>query len=135
MLEADRGAEQPAHLVSAQDVGQRARMVEADQPASEIGPLNRMDEEEPQGRDDGIHRRHPEADLLLRDLETAQVVDGRRVGRAPQERRQTPDIADVVALRLTGEPTQGHVVGQALTKRADGSGGNGKDGHGMAPLG
>ena len=87
-----------------------------------------MDEEEAQGRDDGIHRRHPEADLLLRDLETAQVVDGRRVGRAPQERRQTPDITKVVALCLTREPTQGHVVDEALAQRAHGSGGNGKDG-------
>ena len=99
--------EQPAHLLGAQDVGQRARMVEADQPAGEIGPVDRMDEEEAQGRDDGIHRRHPEADLLLRDLETAQVVDGRRVGRAPQERRQTPDITKVVALCLTRETDAG----------------------------
>ncbi len=134
MLQAERGIEQTPDLVGAQHVGQGAGMVEADQPAGEIGAAERLDEEEAQGGDDGVHRRHAEAEFLLGDLEAAQVVTGRGIGRSPQEGSQPPDVADVVALRRPGEPAQGHVVDQALTQRAAGSGGNGKDGYGMAPL-
>lgn len=76
MLEADCRAEQATHLVRAQDIGQLARVMETHQLASEIGPVDRMNEEEAQRRDNGVNGRYAEAGLLLDDLEPAQVVGG-----------------------------------------------------------
>ena len=59
------------------------------------------------------------AGILLLDLETAHVLGGRGVRRAPQPRREPLDVADIIVLRLGREPAHGHVVDKALTKRAD----------------
>src|SRR4051794_39172344 len=64
--------------------------------------------------------RRRDAGLALLDLEPAQVIRARRIGATSQERRKPPDVADVVALRLSREPAHGHVVDQPPTKRADG---------------
>ena len=119
VLEAGGGVEQPGDLVAAQHHGQLARMRQPDQPARQVGPVERVGEEEAQRRDDAVHGRHRNAGLALLDLEPAQVVRGRRIGRSSEERGEPSDVADVVALRLPREPAHGHVVDQPLAQRAD----------------
>ena len=70
--------------------------------------------------DDAVHGRHRHAGLALLDLEPAQILRRRGIGRAPEEGREAPDIADVVALRLAAEMPHVHIVDQALAQRADG---------------
>ena len=111
--------EQAGDLVAAQHHGQLARMGQPDQLAREIRPIERVREEEPQRRHDAVNRRHRNAGLELLDLEAPQVVRRGRAGRATQEGGEPPDVADVVALRLSREPAQGHVVDQSLAQRAD----------------
>jgi hypothetical protein len=95
-----------------------------DQPAREVGPVERVREEEPQRRDDAVHRRHGNAGLALLDLEAAQILRRGRVGRAPHKRGEAPHVADVVALGLAREPAHVHVVDQTLAQWVDGSGAN-----------
>ena len=59
------------------------------------------------------------ASLALLDLEAAQILRRGRTGRATYEGGEPPDVADVVALRLSREPAHGHVVDQSLARRAD----------------
>lgn len=124
MFETDRCAEQATHFVRAQDVRQATGITQPHQLTGEIRSVNRMNEEEAQRRNDGVHRRHAEAGFLLGHLEAMQIIDGRRVGRPPQKRCQATDVAHIVALRLGREPAHGHVLDQALARRADRSGGN-----------
>ena len=65
-------------------------MVETLEPAREVGPVKRVRKEEPQRRDDAVHRRHGNASLALIDLEAAQILRCGPVGRAPQERGEAP---------------------------------------------
>jgi len=95
-----------------------------DQPAREVGPVERVREEEPQRRDDAVHRRHGNAGLALLDLEAAQILRRGRIGRAPHKRGEAPHVADVVPLGLGREPAHVHVVDQASAQRADRGGGN-----------
>ena len=127
MLEAGRRVQQAGDFVGAQHHRQLARMRHSDQPAREVGPVERVREEEPQRRDDAVHRRHGNASLALLDLEAAQILRRGRVGRAPQKRGEAPHVADVVALGLGREPAHVHVVDQALTQAADASRGRNRD--------
>ena len=133
MLQADRRIKEPADLVRAEDVRQAARIAQPHQLAGEIGPVDRLDEEEAQGRDDGVHRWHAETGLLHGDLKTAQVLSGRRIGRAFEKGGQAPHVAQIIALRRARETPHGHVVDQTLAQRADRGGGNGQSVHGLAP--
>ncbi len=123
MLQAGRGFEQPLHLLKRQDHRDLAGMRGPDQLAREVGPVERVRKEEPQRRDDAVHRRCGHAGILLLDLELAKILGRRGVRRAPQPRRETSDVADIVALRLVAEPAHGHVVDQPLTQRAGGNNG------------
>jgi hypothetical protein len=105
---------------------------QTNEPARQIGTIDRMREEEAQRRHDAVHRRHGNAILLLLDLEPAQVVGGRCIWRPAEERRQASDVAEIVALRLLAEPAQHHVVDQSLTKWTDRCIEN-RIGHGRAP--
>jgi hypothetical protein len=78
-----------------------------------------MREEEPQRRDDAVHRWGGNARLALLDLEAAQILRSGRVGRAPQKRGEAPDVANVVALGHGRDPAHVHVVDQSLAQRAD----------------
>lgn len=80
MLQADRRIEQTPDCGGSQDVRAGAWLVKADQLAGEIGADGRMDEEKAQGGYDDVHRENAEADLLLGDLEAAQVAAGRGIG-------------------------------------------------------
>ena len=53
---------------------------------------------------------------MLVDLEAAQIVRRRRVGRAAQKRHQTPNMADIVMLRVRAEPPHHHIVLHPLTQ-------------------
>jgi hypothetical protein len=53
-------------------------------------------------------------------LEAADVVSCRRVGRAPQERRQAPAAVDVASLRMAPQLAGSHILDHTLTQRADG---------------
>jgi hypothetical protein len=87
----------------AQHHRQLAHVPHANQLARQIGPIERLREEEPQRRHDGVHGRRRHVQLALLDLEAPNVLRRCGVGRAPQERREPADIADVVALRLVAE--------------------------------
>jgi hypothetical protein len=52
-------------------------------------------------------------------LEAAQILRRRSVGRAADEGRKRPDVANVVAARLLAEAAHGHVFDHALAQRAD----------------
>ena len=124
VLEAGRRVQQTGNLVRAQHSRHLTRVHHSDQPAREVGPVERVREEEPQRRDDAVHRRHGNAGLALLDLEAAQILRHGRVRRAPQKRGEAPDVADVVALGLEREPAHIHVVDQSLAQRADRGDGN-----------
>ena len=60
------------------------------------------------------------------------VLTGQRTGQIAETRRLSVESIEPEA----GVPGPGlRAVDEALAQRAHGSGGNGKDGHGMAPLG
>ena len=125
MLEAGGRVEQPRHLVAAQHHGQVAGMRRPDQLARQVGPIDGLREEEPQRRHDAVHGRRRHAGLALLDLEPAHVIGRRRVRRAPQERGEASDVANVVVLCRSREPAHVHVVDQTLAQWADRSGANG----------
>lgn len=114
MLEARGRVEQPRHLVPAQHHRQLALMPHPDQLARQIGPVERLREEEPQRRHDGVHGRRRDIQLALLDLEAPDVLRRCGVRRAPQERREPADVADVVALRLVAEAPYIHLVDETL---------------------
>src|SRR6266478_6543464 len=66
-------------------------------------------------------------------LEAAQILRRRRIGRAADEGRERPHLANVVAVRLLGEAAHRHVFDHARTQRADGPGRR-SGGHRGGPL-
>jgi len=62
-----------------------------------------MSAEETQGRDRTVDARRLHAGLRLVQLETAQILRRRRVGRPADEGCERPHVANVVAARLLGE--------------------------------
>jgi hypothetical protein len=129
MLEAGRCLQQAGDLVRAQHHRQLARIGHAEQLAGKVGAVEGMREEEPQRRDDAVHRWRGKARVALLDLEPAHVVGGRGVGRASQEGGKAPDVANVVALGGAREPPHVHVFDQPLAQRADRGNGRGGDRH------
>ncbi|MDR6114498.1 hypothetical protein QE360_001467 [Sphingomonas sp. SORGH_AS789] len=89
-------------------------MPHPDQLAPQVRPVERLREEEPQCRHDGVHGRRRDIQFALLDLEAPDVLRRRGVRRAPQERREPADIADVVALRLAAEALYLHLVDETL---------------------
>jgi hypothetical protein len=57
---------------------------------------------------------------MLVDLEAAQIVRRRRIGRAAQKSRQAPDMPDIVMLRMRAETPHHHIVLHPLTQWVDG---------------
>src|SRR5205807_5924231 len=53
-------------------------------------------------------------------LEAADVVSCRRVGRAPQERGEAPAAVDVASLRMVPQLAGSHILDHTLAQRADG---------------
>lgn len=76
-------------------------------------------EEEAQCGHGAVHRRRVHAALGLLDLIAADVLSRGGAGRAAEEGGKASDGAEVIVLRLGGEPAHGHVGGEALAKGAD----------------
>ena len=56
---------------------------------------------------------------MLAELEAAQVLCCGGIWRAPEERGETPDVADVVLLGMRSQTPHQHVVLHTLAQRAD----------------
>ncbi|GCD54635.1 hypothetical protein NBRC3188_3332 [Acetobacter pasteurianus NBRC 3188] len=80
MLEAYGRVEQPGNFIAAQHDGQVAGLRYPYQLACKVGAVERLGEEKPQRRHDGIHGRCRHASLVLRNLELAHILDCCRMG-------------------------------------------------------
>src|SRR5258708_6965931 len=114
-----RGLKQPADLIWRKDPRQLPRIVCAGQLMGEVGAADRDSEEEAQRRGLGIHLRWLCTLLDLCELEAADVVASRSVGRAAEKVGKCLDLPDIIALRLVAEAPDGHVRDQAAAKIAD----------------
>ena len=117
---AGRGLKQPGDLIRGEHPRQLARIVRARQLMGEVGTAERDGQEEAQRRRLRIHLRWLRALLDLRELEAADVVAGRGVGRAAEKSGKRLDMPDIVVLRLGAEGADGHVRDHAAAKIADG---------------
>ena len=95
--------QQQRHLLDAEHRRQPARVRHDGEPAGQIRPVERHGEEEAQRRDRAVDARRLHAALRLVQLEAAQIFRRRRVGRAADEGRECPHVADIVAARLLVE--------------------------------
>ena len=86
---------------------------------SEVGATERDGEEEAQRRGLRIHLRRLRAPFDLRKLEAADVVAGRRIGRAAEKSGKSLNMPDIVVLRLVAEAPDRHVRDQTAAKIAD----------------
>jgi len=85
----------------------------------EVGAAERDGEKEAQRRGLCIHLRGLRALLDLCELEAADVVAGRSVGRAAEKSGKGLNMPDIVVPRLVAEGPDGHVRDQAAAKIAD----------------
>src|SRR6266850_3747167 len=76
-------------------------------------------EEETQGRDRTVDAWWLHAGLRLVQLEAAQILRRRRVGRPADEGCERPHVANVVIARLLSEVAYPHVLDHARPQRAD----------------
>lgn len=86
MLQARNRLQQPRHLVLAQHHRQLALVPHSDQLARQFRSVERLDEEESQRRDNGVHGRRRNGQVTLLDLEVPHILRRCRVRRTPQER-------------------------------------------------
>lgn len=89
-------------------------------PAGQVGAVDRVGEEEAQGRNDAVDGGDAQACLALFDLELPQILDSRGIGRTAQISGKPSDMAHVVELGLAGEPAHVHFFDHALPQRVDG---------------
>jgi hypothetical protein len=85
------------------------------EPAGEVRPVERHAEKEAQGRDRAVDARRLHAALRLVQLEAAQILRRRAIGRPANEGRKRPDIPNVVVARLLAEAAHAHVLDHART--------------------
>src|SRR5207244_9805091 len=83
--------------------------------------IERHAEKEAQGRDRAVDARRLHAALRLVQLEAAQILRHRDIGRAADEGRKCPDIPNVVVACLLAEAAHAHVLDHARTQRAGGA--------------
>src|ERR1700730_9000165 len=86
---------------------------------SGVGPIERHGEKEPQRRDGGVDNRRARAVLGQVQLETTEILIGRRVRRSTEESCQFHNRADVVVLGLRREMADAHVLDHAPAKWGD----------------
>src|SRR3979409_1355899 len=86
---------------------------------SRVGPTERHGEKEPQRRDGGVDNRRARAVLSQVQLETTEILIGRRVRRSAEESCQFHNRADVVVLGLRREMADAHVLDHAPAKWGD----------------
>jgi len=120
VLRPRRRLQQERHLLNAQHARQPARLAHNREPAGKIRPVERHAEEEAQGRNRAVDARRLHAALRLVQLEAAQILSRRGVGRAADEGCKRPHVPNVVVARLLAEAAHAHVLDHARTQRADG---------------
>src|SRR5580693_5854978 len=86
---------------------------------SRVGPTERHGEKEPQRRDGGVDNRRARAVLGQVQLETTEILIGRRVRRSTEESCQFHNRADIVVLGLRREMADAHVLDHAPAKWGD----------------
>src|SRR5947209_17902896 len=77
-------------------------------------------EQKPHPRHDPVAIADAQPALDQVQLEAADVVSCRRVGRAPQERGEAPAAVDVASLRMAPQLAGSHILDHPLAQRADG---------------
>ena len=118
VLRSRRRLQQKRHLLYAQHARQSARQPHDREPPGKVRPIERHAEKEAQGRDRAVDARRLHAALRLVELEAAQILCRRRIGRAADEGRERPDVPNVVVARLLAEAAHAHVLDHARTQRA-----------------
>ena len=113
------GLDQLRHLIRREHTRQLPRIVRAGQLMGEVRTAERDGEEKAQRRGLRIHLRRLRALFDLRELEPADVVAGRRIGRAAEKSRKGLNMPDIVVPRLVAESPDGHVRDHAGAKIAD----------------
>jgi hypothetical protein len=86
----------------------------------QIRPIAGDDEKEAQGRDGRIAAWWGHAACGQVQLELPHILGRGGLRRAAEESREASDLADVIGAGLLDEMAHRHVVGHALTQRADG---------------
>jgi hypothetical protein len=122
VLRTRRRLEQQRDLLDAQHGRQPERLAHHREPPGKVRPVKRRREEEAQGRDRVVDARRLHAALPLVQLEAAQILRCRRIGRPADEGRERPHMPNVVGARLLSEAAHHHVFDHARTQRADGPG-------------
>jgi len=113
--------QQKRDLLDAEHGRQPARLAHHREPPGKVRPIERHAEKEAQGRDRAVDARRLHAALRLVQLEAAQILRHRDIGRAADEGRKCPDIPNVVVARLLAEAAHTHVLDHARTQRAGGA--------------
>jgi len=120
VLRARRRLEQPPDLLGAQNDWELAGMTGKHEPPRQVWPINCHGEEEAQRRHRTVDGGRLHAALDLVNLETPNILGGRRVRRSPDKGGEAPDEADVVALRLFPQAAHRHVFEHAPAQWTDG---------------
>ena len=120
VLQARCSFEQLRRFLHTEHIRQLAVIAGDHEGARQIPALQCHQKQEPQRRDSAVDGRRSDALLMLIQLEAADIVRRRGVGRAAEERGEAPDVTNVVLLRVGAEATHEHVVQHALAKRRDG---------------
>src|SRR5215472_8586434 len=117
-LEIARHGEQPLGLLRAHHQRELLRLLEVVDLGGEIVPPQPDAEQKPHPRHDPVAIADAQPALDQVQLEAADVVSCRRVGRAPQERGEAP--AAVASLRMAPQLAGSHILDHTPTQRADG---------------
>src|SRR5215472_15106758 len=118
-LEIARHGEQPLGLLRAHHQRQLLRLLEVVHLGGEIVPPQRDAKQKPHPRHDPVAIADAQPALDQVQLEAADVVSCRRVGRAPQERGEAPAAVDVASLRMAPQLAGSHILDHTLAQRAD----------------
>lgn len=90
------------------------------QPPRQVGSLERHVEQKAQCRHRAVDRGLVNTVLALMKLEAAHVLGGRGIERAPEERCEGTDVADIIVLGPRAHRTHRHVGEHALTSGVTG---------------
>src|SRR5271170_4296760 len=117
VLRSRRPLQQKRHRLDAEYRRQPSRPVHHGEPPGKVRTVERHAKEEAQGRNRAVDARRLHPTLCLMQLEAAQIFCHRRVGRAADERRECPHVANVVVARLLAEAAHRHILDHAHTQR------------------
>jgi hypothetical protein len=117
-----------ATLCDAEHRRQLAGVANKDEPARQVGPIERHRKEEAQCRHRAIDALWLHAALGLIDLEATDILGCRRVRRPPEKLSEAPHEPDIIALRILLQAARRHVFEHPSAQRTHGLW-NGLDGH------